>query len=369
MAAKIAFEAVGNSLNQWYGLIRQSNIAEAAAMREELKRTLETMEENQDVLLYFNLIDSRFKLLTERYEESGTLLKNITRTPEEIGTDNMIQYYFYFFGGMYEFYKKNFTAAINFYKIAEHSLHKIPDEIELAEFHYHLSIAYYEIRQNFFSINHAGKALESFLAIDHYEQRAASAQMIIAANKLDLFQYEAAERLFKKAIKMAADTGQSFAEALGYHNLGICYERQEKLDSAQESFESAFSTLEQLHSKLSTLRTSYMLARVLFKKGLIEEASGWYEKAVKLATELNEKTYQAKLLVIHSIYKEQNEALLDKGLDVLRGKRLWSDAADLAINAARYFKRKNCLEQAAKYFDEGIIARDNIQTRKEELNR
>ncbi|QHZ45022.1 Rap family tetratricopeptide repeat protein [Bacillus sp. NSP9.1] len=367
MAAKIAFEAVGNSLNQWYGLIRQNHIAEAAAMREEIKRTLETMEENQDVLLYFNLIDSRFKLLTERYEESGTLLQNMRKTPEEIGTDNMLQYYFYFFGGMYEFYQKNFTTAINFYKIAEQSLHKIPDEIEIAEFHYQLSIAYYEIRQNFFSINHAEKALESFLAIEHYEHRAASTQMIIAANKLDLFKYESAEALFQKAINMAADTKQLYAEALGYHNLGICYERQEKLDPALKAFASAFGILEQLHSKLSTLRTSYMLARVLFKKGLIEEATGWYKKAAGLAAELDEKTYKAKLLVINSIYKEQDEALLDKGLDMLRSKNLWSDAADLAINAARYFKSKNCLNQAAKYFDEGIIAFDHIQTRKEEL--
>ncbi len=99
----------------------------------------------------------------------------------------MIQYYFSFFSGLYEFYKKRFTQTINFYRIAESHLHKIPDEIERAEFNYQVAIAYYEIRQNYFSLNHAERALESFKANGMYSNRAATCQMVIACNKIAKF--------------------------------------------------------------------------------------------------------------------------------------------------------------------------------------
>ncbi|QHZ47244.1 Rap family tetratricopeptide repeat protein [Bacillus sp. NSP9.1] len=367
MNVKIAPEEVGNMLNQWYGMIKLQQVNKARLMKNEIQRAIENMEENQDVLLYFNMIDSRFKLLMEQYNESGSILKSLKYRAEERKTDDMLQYYFYFFSGLYQFYIKNFTKAINFYRIAENWVNKIPDEAERAEFNFQIAIAYYEIHQHFFSLTHAEKALESFLALGNYDNRAATTQMIIAANRLDLHQYKSTEALYKKAIKMAADTQQHFVEGLRYHNLGLAYERQEKLDLARESFETALDIFENLHSKIAVIRTSYMLARVLFKKGLVEEGTHWYQKALDLAKETNEKTYEAKLLIIHSIYKELDETLLDNTLNMLRDKKLWSDVTDLAVNAARHFKKKEYHELAAKYFDEGIVARDKIQTWTEEL--
>ncbi|AMR11480.1 Rap family tetratricopeptide repeat protein [Bacillus licheniformis] len=367
LVVKIRSEKVGNMLNQWYATIKLQQVHKATQMKKEIQKAIDNMEKNQDVLLYFNMIDSRYKLLIEKYNESGSILKSLKYRAEEKKTDDMLQYYFYFFSGLYQFYIKNFTKAINFYRIAENWINKIPDEAERAEFNYQIAIAYYEIHQNFFSLTHAEKALESFLALGNYENRAATTQMIIAANRLDLHQYELTESVYKKAIKMAADTRQNYVEGLGHHNLGLAYERQEKLDLARESFEIALDIFENLHSKIAIIRTSYMLARVLFKKGLFEEGTHWYQKALNLAKEINEKTYEAKLLVIHSIYKELDKTLLDKGLNMLRDKKLWSDVADLAIIAARHFKKKEYHELAAKYFDEGVVARDKIQTWTEEL--
>jgi response regulator aspartate phosphatase C len=364
----IAFEVVGKTLNEWYKVIKQNNIVKAESMKKEIQKTLSEMEENQTVLLYYNLIDSRFKLMTENYSESGNLLTSIEDKALEGDTDDMIRYYFFFFSGMYEFYKKNFTKAINYYRLAERLISSIPDEAELAEFNYQIAIAYYEIHQNFFSLNHAEKALESFAALDDYINRSTLTKMVIAHNKLDLHQYDSAEALFKESIQNASHAKKSYTEALGQFNLGICYERQDKLDLARDCFESALDLLEQQHSRIFPLRTIYMLSRVLFKKGLIDEGDHWYKKAHDLATELNEKTYQSKLSVIHSIYSEPNESLLDKDLNSLKESKLWTDVADLAINAARHFKKQERLKLASKYYEEGIIAMDKIQTWTEEIN-
>lgn len=368
VGTKVAFETVAQKLNEWYKVIKQNNIEKAIEMKEEIIRVLPDMVKNQDVLLYFNLLDSRFNLLIENYNASGEIIDDLDSDSLEASTDNMIQYYFFFFSGMYQFYKKNFTEAINFYRRAERSVALIPDEVERAEFNYQIAKAYYEIHQNWFSLNHAEKALESFLASDNYAHKAAATQMIIACNQLDLFRYTDAESLFKKSIRMATKNEEKYAQALGHYNLGICYERQEKLDLARDSFEIALDILEEQESKMSTLRATYMLTRVLLKKGLYEDADYWYQKGLDLSSELNEKTYAAKLSIIYSIYRDRNESSLDKGLEQLRKEKLWSDVADLTINAARHFKKEDCLYLASKYFDEGISARDKILTWTEEIN-
>lgn len=141
--------------------------------------------------------------------------------------------------------------------------------------------------------------------------------MVIAHNKLDLHQYNTAESLFKDSIKLASEANEKYAEALGNYNLGICYERQEKLDLARDCFIKTLGYEEgnQLQTKL---RASYMLSRVLFKLNLQEEAEEWYTKAKELAQYLNNNVYLAKLSIIYSIYKEVNERLMDMNFAVLK---------------------------------------------------
>ncbi|MFO6497605.1 aspartate phosphatase [Bacillus sp. z60-11] len=356
---KIAYEKIGQAINEWYKIIKQNNVPKATEMREEIQKNLPQMEKNQDVLLYFNLIDSRFKLMTESFNESGSLLKDIEKQALEEETDNMIQYYFYFFSGMYEFYKKNFTKAINFYRIAESKLIKIDDEIEKAEFHYRLAVAYYEIRQNFFSLNHAEKALESFTAHDTYEEKRINCQMVIAANYVDLYRFEEAEKQYNLAIKTAATFGYKFSESLGCFNLGICHERREMLSEAKIYFRKAIEIPEHRESVIC-IRSMYMLSRVLYKMDFLEDARMWYKKSLSRAIEENDNVYQAKLKIIYCLYDQHDLQDLEKAMEQLQDKNLWSDVADLAINVAYYFKKQGDAEVSSKYFEKACHAKDQI---------
>ncbi|MCX4074702.1 aspartate phosphatase [Bacillus subtilis] len=367
MSTKISYTVVGQTLNEWYQLIKQNNIKKAEIMREEIKKSLTHMEENEKIIVYFNLIDSRYKLMKENYKDSGKLLWDLEQHALEESTDDMIQYYFYFFTGMCYFYENDFIEAINSYKIAQQNLDKVPDKKEKAEFHYQLAVAYYQMHQNIFSLNHAEQALGFYNSMDGFSYKLSLTKMVIAHNKLDLHQYNAAESLFEESITIASKADEKYAEALGNYNLGICYERQEKLDLAKDCFIRALG-YEESNQIQTKLRAAYMLSRVLFKLNCHQEAQEWYTKAKEYAQQLNNHTYLAKLSIIYSIYKEVNESLLDMNLAVLKKAQLWSDVSELSINAARYFKKKDCLKLASKYFDEGIIARDKIHAWTEELN-
>ncbi|PGC66725.1 aspartate phosphatase [Bacillus safensis] len=178
--------------------------------------------------------------------------------------------------------------------------------------------------------------------------------MVIASNKMDLNQFEQAESTFKDAINLAAESKVDLPQALGYFNLGICYERQGKLQQALECLQNVLSVELRKPHKTLYMRTNYMLARVLFQLDQKAEGLESYNESLKLANELSDNAYIAKLNIIHSIYITGDEAQLDATLNALKNQNLWTDAAELSIMAAKFYKKQDNHKLASKYFDDGL---------------
>ncbi len=362
----IAFEEVGQAINDWYKVIKQHDFSKSAAMREEIENKLPNMAENQTVLLYFNLIDSRYKLMTENYNKSGELLDEVKAKALEVSTDDMIHYYFYFFSGMYEFHQKRYSKAIMFYKIAEERLKKIPDEIEKAEFHYYLCKAYYKIRQNVFSMTHAKIAHDTFKAHETYKEKAINCELMLGNNKLDLLLYEEAQKHFENVQHLAKENGLPLTESFALFNLGVCFERQKMFIESSNCFKQALSIPEHLDSFVA-VRSMYMLSKVLFQLGALDVALSWYEKALKMATDEGEQEYLAKLKLVYALYAEQNDREVMKNIDILEEMELWTETADLLMEIAEYYESKADFEKAAYYFKHGHFAKNKIIKVSEEL--
>ncbi|MDQ0269759.1 Rap family tetratricopeptide repeat protein [Cytobacillus purgationiresistens] len=364
--AKIDYEHVVNRLNAWYISIKKRNIEEAITLRKEIKNSFDDMEENQDVLLYFSLVDSRYSMMLEEYKKTGEILNAIERTDIEKKTDDMIQYYFYFFSGVYAFYEKKYVKAINFYKIAENKLHKIPDKIEIAEFHYQLAIAFYRIDQHLLSLNHAVKANELFKDDTAYIERTITSKMVIAAIKLDLFQYEESERHYKEALTMAKENNKPFTTGLVYRNLGLNYARRNLLSKAQETLEQAL-LIQEHHDSVIGIKTMFDLSYVLYKKGLKEEGRQLYEIGNLKAINHNEIEHIAKFNLIHAMYEEYNLKKITESLEDLKKQGLWSEVAELTLDLAIFFKKRNDFQNEALFFEKAHEARDNIIKIMEEI--
>ncbi|MCO4852194.1 Rap family tetratricopeptide repeat protein [Bacillus vallismortis] len=355
----IAFEEVGQALNNWYKIIKQHDFTKAAAMRKEIESTFPNMKENQTVLLYFNLIDSRYKLMTEDYNKSGELLDNLKAKALEDNTDDMIHYYFYFFSGMYEFHQKRYVKAIMYYKIAEERLKKIPDEIEKAEFHYYLCKAYYKIKQNVFSITHAKIAYDTFKAHETYKEKAINTELMLGNNKLDLLLYDEAQKHFENVQRLAKENGFRLTEGFALFNLGVCFERQKMFIESSNCFKQALEIPEHWESFVG-VRSTYMLSKILFQLGAYEVAMSWYEKALEKATDEGEQEYLAKLKIVYALYAEQNDQEVRKYIGILEDMDLWTETTDLSIEIAEYYENKADFEKAAYYFKHGHFAKNQI---------
>jgi response regulator aspartate phosphatase C/response regulator aspartate phosphatase G len=370
MTEKLASSEVANRLNEWYDSIKRHDIEKATKCKEEIKKSIDEMEEDQNVLLYYNLIDSRYKQLIEQFDESKDILRSIKEQTEQTKTDNLLRYYYYLFSGLYEFYKRNYIPAIHYYRQAEAFLADIPDEIEHAEFHFQLATAYYGIVQHFVSLSHAEKALSIYQKHNYYLNRVISTKMTIAANNFDLNRHESAITIYKEVVNTASKNNNTFLEIIGHFNLGLCYEYLDKLELAKNSFETALDIDYSEGDKKDTyLAIKYMLARVLFKMDLIEDGREWFNDAKKIAEELNETTYQAKLSIIYHTFVEPSESTVDEGLEYLKSKKLWHDVSDLSAIVARHFNKKEMYKLATKYFSEALLVREKIPALQEEAER
>lgn len=66
LKTKIAYEEVAKMLNQWYVMIKRHEISQAVSIKYDIENQLPNMEENQDLSLYFNLLDYRHKSADRR---------------------------------------------------------------------------------------------------------------------------------------------------------------------------------------------------------------------------------------------------------------------------------------------------------------
>lgn len=365
---QIAHQEVANSLNEWYGAILKRDKWTATQLRKEIEDSLPYMTKNQNILLYFNLIESRHKLLMEEYDDSGKILGNIeTIKALEQVTDEVIQYYYYFFSGVYEFYQKKYIQAIRFYRQAEAIIDKIPDEIEVAEFHYQLAMAYYRIDQHFFSINHAEQALQLFKCQQGYVEKEIYCEMIIGANKLDMRNYTECEKHYQNALRKSIQAEFTFSESLAYFNLGLCYGRQHLYPTSAEYFKMALSIHEHKSSTVG-MKSMFELAHVLYKDEKFEEAQEWHKKGLYEAEKGGEEEYKAKFIFIDGLYNTKDALSMELALDHLEDQKLWTDVAELTLDAAFHHKKKGDTLLSSHYFEKAHYARDQIIRLMEGLN-
>lgn len=143
---------------------------------------------------------------SKRIDDLDSAYETIKEMEEQGQLTGMLEYYYFFFTGMYEFRRKELTTAISAYRIAETKLSEVEDEIEKAEFFFKVSYVYYYMKQTYFSMNYANRALKIFQKFDEYAVQTLRCQFIVAGNLIDSLEFERALQQFLNALEIAEYT-------------------------------------------------------------------------------------------------------------------------------------------------------------------
>ncbi|AVM23327.1 RapH N-terminal domain-containing protein [Bacillus pumilus] len=365
----IPYDLVTTKLNHWYRAIKTENVDLAREIKQQVKSELDSMEENQDALLYFSLLEFRHSLLESHLnaknphdlDKTYLTLKKVERQENLTG---MLEYYYYFFMGMYEFRRKELTTAISAYRKAEMMISEINDEIEQAEFYFKVSYVYYYMKQTYFSLNYANRALNIYERYDDYLVQALRCRFVIGGNLIDESKFRQALHIFIEILDIAEKNKLSHIKGMAHINAAICYEELKQYSDVCEHLDLALNYLES-HNNSFVTKALFNQTHVYLKRGMFLEAKYYYIKGLKYVDEFNDEEYKLKFMILTGLYYENDHSLILEAFDSLLEKNMYADVENLALEVAEYFSSNENFKLANDYFRMSIDVRRKI--REEEL--
>ncbi len=372
MAHKIPSSEVGVKINQWYTHICKFEVDQANDMKRLVEEDIHEMEEDQDLLLYYSLMDFRHQMMLQHLTpvHAGNESLQAVSFPKEIeeAEDEMtglLGYYFHFFHGMYAFTQHRYIEAISYYKHAEHQLILVTDEIEKAEFYYKIAEVYYHMKQTYFSMHYAKKARDIYKKHQLYGKRSIQCDFVMAGNWIDVSQHQKALPYLEKALKvceaMERKECTSYFKAMALNNLGTCHYSMGTYHTATVFFEQAIS-LYQKDQAATMIKSLFSLALTCFKLEDMERASEAIKEGMNQASILGDEIYQLKFQFLQALYIETDSwEQLRSALLGLRNKKMFADLEELALDAANYYKERDMYKESSTFFEIVIEARTHIQ--------
>ncbi|MEC1264176.1 tetratricopeptide repeat protein [Bacillus subtilis] len=363
---KIPYDLVTRKLNAWYTAIKNDRVEQAENIKQEVEKELKLMEENQDALLYYQLLEFRHEIMLsymkpknlDSLESSFETLKEIELQGQLTG---MLEYYCYFFMGMYEFRRKKLTTAISAYRIAETKLYEVEDEIERAEFFFKVAHVYYYMKQTYFSLNYASRALKIFRQYDSYAVQTLRCQYIVAGNLIDSLDYERALEEFDNSLRIAESVGIDHLIAMSHMNIGICYDELKKYDQAVFNLKAALKLFEKVGHSFIT-KTLFNLTHIKAKQGEYDLASVYFNKGCLVARNNHDEEYCAKFKILEGLYFTNGEYdLINEAFAYLESRKMYADIENYAIEIAEFFSERGNLHLSNEYYRMSITARKEIK--------
>ncbi|TWK81106.1 Response regulator aspartate phosphatase I [Bacillus paralicheniformis] len=362
----IPYDLVATKMNFWYTALKNNWTGKAEDTKKEVERELEQMEQNQDVIVYYNLLLFRHNLqLDYMYSKPGVNLNSRFDEFKKIRGQNnlegMLDYYYHFFAGMYHFRQKELILALNFYREAEKKLDSFDcDDLERAEFYFKASEVYYHMKQTFFSMNYASRAYNIYKKYKTYGERRVQSQFIIAGNWLDHMYPEKALHNLNKALKESKTQGILHLMGSSHLNIGICYNKLEDVDKATYHFQRALNLYkEEKHSFLP--KTLFNLAHVRAKQGKLSITDDLYYEGKELAEKNKNLDMLAKFDLIKGLYLSFDLDMVRESFKFFESKGKYADMEEYGLIAAELLEKKEKIRDAVEFYRITVNARRQIQ--------
>ncbi|GAB1305462.1 Rap family tetratricopeptide repeat protein [Bacillus altitudinis] len=362
---KVLSSHVGVKINEWYKMIRQFSVPDAEILKAEVEREIERMEEDQDLLIYYQLMCFRHQLMLDYIKPSEKRSPSVSELVDKIENSNhqlsgMLQYYNAFFRGMHEFSKKEYVQAIQYYKIAERQLALVVDDIEQAEFHFKVAEAYYIMKQTHVSMHHIIKALDIYKEHEQYKVRQIQSLIVIAGNYDDFMRYEKSLQHLKTAYSIAVGANDQRLVAKTLLNIGNTYDRQSKYTEAIKHYKEVLDVISSENSDIKPI-TLFSLCWSLYKSNQTDEADLLVEDGLIYSSKVNDSLSVLLFKALKAIYMDTNEQALKEVFDVFEEKKLHVYVEAFAQSVGLFYEKKGDFEKAAEYFRKALKAQNDIQ--------
>lgn len=348
-------EQIKHSLDAWYQSMLQQQVEKATRLKEEIDEKIVNVEEDQSLLLYYTLLDFRYKVLTDWLDIKEGSFESIE--PFEIPTEGFLAYYYHLFKGIYCTSMSKYNDAKEHYEKAEKLLEYTSNPLEYNEFNYRMGNILYQTYQQVHAIDYLKKAKEEFSKHVGCEINVALCENIFGLCCVDLKNYELAEESFNAAMNVFQKVNHEKYILMVRHNLAWLYANQNLSELAIRHASEVTKKQPKLFKAL------FVEAREYYKLGKYQLAKDLIEKGLNTCTELNKKEFQYRFMILKELNDKASTLALEKvtleGISYFEKEELWECIQEYTeILAIQFYEEDNHFK-ASQYFYMSNKARKN----------
>ncbi|KEK26102.1 tetratricopeptide repeat protein [Bacillus gaemokensis] len=354
-------EQVTKIVNDWYHAMLQQQVLKATNLKREideqiniLKKEENIEQQDQNLLLYYSLLDFRYKVLTDGLsitKDSFDIVESY-----DIPSDNLLNYYYHFFKAIHATLTTHYNEANEYYEKAEKLLKHVPDDIERAEFYYRFSAFFYYTTQPMNTIKYVSKVKEIFLKHTGYEISVALSENLLGLTAIQIGEYAQAEEHLNSAINSLQKQNDETLLLRVRHNLGWLY-------SSQNLSSLAIRHLSEVTTKMPThFKALFLQAREHHKLGETNIAEELVTKGLKICNEIENVKYIHHFTILKALNNnvpvEELEKIICEGITYFDTESLYNYTQEYAEKLAVKFYEENNYMKASKYFYIGLQAKE-----------
>ncbi|HDX9591086.1 TPA: tetratricopeptide repeat protein [Bacillus pseudomycoides] len=347
-------EQITKLLNDWYQAMLQQQVEKAANLKREVEEKVSAIKEDENLLLYYSLLDFRYKVLTNGLNITKDSFNEINSF--DIPDNSFLSYYYHFFKAIHATLTTNYNEASEHFEKAEKLLMYVPDELEKAEFNYRFCIFLYHFYQPIESIQYATKAKEIFANNEGYEVRVGLCKNMLGASCVYLKQFEQAEEKYNSAIDIFQKFDEKELILSVRNNLGWLYASQNLSTLAIRHLS------EVTEKKPSHFKALFLQAREHHKLGETNIAEELITKGLNICAKLNNEEYTHHFTILKALNNNTTANELEKiileGITYFDKETLYNYTQEYTEKLAiKFFKESNHIK-ASEYFNKGLEARE-----------
>lgn len=333
-------------LNEWYHLMISQKINEAAALKKEINERKDEIKDDQNLLMYYSLLDFRYKVLTNGLEVTRNSFEEVESlfTPR----DNFLMFYYHFFKGIHLTSISSFVEAREHYEKAERLLDSISSEIELAEFYYRTAAFFNYTYKSLEVIKRGNQALELFKKQIGYEINVGLCKNLLGGICIHLEQYEESEEYFTSAIDILQKQEASDLILRVRNNIGWLYASQNLSSLAIRHLSEVVENMPNHYKAI------LLLAREYHKLGEVEKVSELVTKGMKICNQNNDELYKHHFNILNemnlSISTERIEKVILEGISYFDKEELYEYTKEYTEKLGVCFYNQENHVKASEYF-------------------
>ncbi|MDR4197160.1 tetratricopeptide repeat protein [Bacillus altitudinis] len=348
----ISDKSIKKLLHSWYTMLKHRHFSKAEEIKTSLTKYKRRLSKKQELHLHYQLMLFRHQLWMNQTEDLEKLKHELMLHKDQM--NDQLQYYFYFFLGLYESLKSDQNDAIHYLEKAEEKLPLLDDELEEAEFHFRTSGVYYNNRYSLLSIRHVEKAMDIFAKHGdiHSIYRC---KIVLALNFSDQKKYEEAEAILIEIIEYVKMIDDQELLGIVYYDAGFIKSRQNRHKEALEYFKKALRLPAYRKSAHSYVSCLYETVRSCFKEDLTDEGMKYIQKGLKEAVDAQFDLLRIKFQILFLLYSQAPKAdeQIATLVTCLERKEAWIDLEDLLADVSDFYKKKGDFERAAFFIMRG----------------